>query len=75
MNNLTINPGDIIEFAGDQYLVLENWGSSGKVKEYPGDTVISPFYWEFEGEAAKVVPKPLTAEEASAAYRRFMGEG
>lgn len=25
--------GDIIEFCGDTFEVLENWGSTGKVKE------------------------------------------
>ena len=44
--------GDIIEFCGDRFLVLENYGDRGKVVEYPKgeDPVeIDPFYWEFEG--------------------------
>jgi len=44
--------GDIIEFCGDRFLVLENHGDRGKVVEYPTSNSaveIDPFYWEFEG--------------------------
>ena len=41
--------GDIIEFCGDRFLVLENYGESGKVVEYPEGETIESFYWEFEG--------------------------
>lgn len=44
-------PGDVIEYAGDLFEVLENHGYSGTVKEYcqDGETVY-PFYWAFDGE-------------------------
>lgn len=47
-------PGDIIEWAGDKFEVLENHGDSGKVKEYPDGEIIQPFYWVFEGEKCKL---------------------
>lgn len=52
-----IDSGDIIEFAGQQYLVIENWGQMGKVKEYPEGTIIERFAWRLEGEEAKVISK------------------
>lgn len=52
-----IDSGDIIEFAGQEYLVIENWGQVGKVKEYPEGVVIERFAWYFEGEEAKVISK------------------
>jgi len=58
-------PGDIIDFCGDQFEVLENNGYSGKVREYPNtqennwgfQTVIYPFYWEFDGEKSKLIKR------------------
>jgi hypothetical protein len=44
--------GDIIEWAGDFFEVLENLGDSGIVREYwqDGETIY-PFYWVVEGES------------------------
>lgn len=50
---------DLIEFAGDYFQVLKNYGTCGRVQEYfpSGNvgTIIDPFYWEFEGEKCKKV--------------------
>jgi hypothetical protein len=43
-------PGDIIEYSGELFEVLENHGNSGRVREYPNGDVIQPFWWVFEGE-------------------------
>lgn len=52
-----IDSGDVIELAGQQYLVIENWGQMGKVKEYPEGAIIERFAWRLEGEEAKVISK------------------
>jgi len=57
--------GDIIEFCEDQFEVLENYGNSGKVREYPNtqkdnwgfQTVIYPFYWEYQGSKCKLIKR------------------
>lgn len=50
--------GDIIEFCGDTYEVLENLGSTGKVKENcKNGTIIGRFYWEFQGERCSLVKR------------------
>lgn len=50
--------GDIIYFEGDQeyYIVLANYGDSGKVQLFEDpETVVDPFYWGFEGSKYSVV--------------------
>ena len=52
--------GDIIEFCDEWYLVLNNYGTTGRVQEYykggnVGD-IIDPFYWQF-GDAKCVLVK------------------
>jgi len=40
--------GDVIIFCEEEYEVLDNYGTTGKVKENsPNGTVISNFYWVF----------------------------
>lgn len=69
---------DLIEYSGDTFVVLENNGHYGMVEEYDPDRngdVISPFYWEFEGEECILLkskerillPKELTAENGAKA--------
>jgi len=49
-------PGEVISFCGDIFVVLENYGNKGAVRENcPDGCIISPFYWEFEGEKAFVI--------------------
>jgi hypothetical protein len=48
-------PGDVISYADDKFLVLENNGNSGKVQEYPTGVIISPFRWNIYGESSKFV--------------------
>lgn len=52
-------PGDIIDFCGDQYEVVANYGNSGKVRPL-GETGTINFYWVFQGTAATLV-KAVTA--------------
>lgn len=48
--------GDIIEFCGETYEVIDNYGSNGTVREnYTNGIIISNFKWEFEGEKCKLV--------------------
>ena len=49
--------GDIIEFADEQYLVIENNGSTGVVCPIGETYYLRMFYWEFEGEKCKLVKK------------------
>lgn len=47
--------GDIIEFCGDEFVVIENYGDSGKVKENSKQgCTINPFYWKYSGETCKL---------------------
>jgi len=49
-------PGDIIEFCGDQFLVLANYGNSGKVQEWPSKIVtIDNFKWSFQDSSSKLI--------------------
>lgn len=54
-----IDPGDIIEFSGLEFLVIENWGQIGKVKELPGGPIIERFAWR----EAKVISKRNPTKE------------
>ncbi len=56
MKKMDFKRGDVIEYAGDKYRVLENHGTSGKVKALnDGGVVICPFYWSAYGEDCKKV--------------------
>ena len=59
MSEFDFKENDIIEFCDEQYLVIENYGSSGMVKEYYdgciGDIKIGNFYWNYQGEKCKLV--------------------
>ena len=47
-------PGEIVSFADDQYIVLRNDGASGTVRGAgPDGTAIERFYWLFGGEEAR----------------------
>ncbi len=53
-----IQPGDIVEFCDETYVVLENNGRSGKVREYYDGKIgeyIGMFYWYFQGSKCVVV--------------------
>ena len=51
-------PGDIIEFADEKYIVIENNGDTGTVQPV-GDPncTIRWFRWLFEGEECKLVKR------------------
>ena len=43
--------GEIIQFSGDRYEVLENYGRSGRVKALSdGGITVDNFWWIFEEE-------------------------
>lgn len=50
---------DIIEYAGDKFIVVENYGSGGYVREYYNDESIGEelikFYWFYDGEECALV--------------------
>jgi hypothetical protein len=46
--------GEIIDFAGDEYLVLRNAGHFGTVREATSEgATVRQFYWEFAGVTAR----------------------
>lgn len=48
-------PGNVIEFCGDRYEVLANYGRCGRVRCLDdGDSVCEPFYWKL-GEDESVL--------------------
>jgi outer membrane biogenesis lipoprotein LolB len=50
--------GDIIEFCGDTFEVLKNYGCTGKVRENCQDgAIIGNFYWEYQGTQCKLVKR------------------
>jgi len=51
-------PGENIEFCDDEFVVLENHGNTGKVREAgKGGQVIEPFRWTFQGAECRRVVK------------------
>ncbi|MBY6842872.1 hypothetical protein [Clostridium botulinum] len=47
--------GDIIIFCDEEFEVLDNYGSYGKVKENtPNGTIISKFYWNYAEERCEL---------------------
>ncbi len=66
-------PGDIIDFCGDTYKVIENHGESGKVQEFPGGCFVCPFYWEFQGAKCTLVTRTAnkTLEKTQGAGSSF----
>lgn len=49
--------GDTISFADEEFLVIENNGSTGVVCPIGETYYLRMFYWEFEGEKCKLVKK------------------
>lgn len=49
--------GDIIEYCDERFEVVENYGSTGKVKYVGDDTLILPMNWEYAGERCVKVSK------------------
>jgi len=47
-------PGDTIEYCGDHFVVIENYGDSGVVEE-PGGGHQVKFYWYAYGEKCRLV--------------------
>lgn len=54
-DDFPFRPGEIIEYAGDRFTVIENRGDRGKVQEYPDGDIVDPFYWTFEGSVSRRV--------------------
>jgi len=49
-------PGDVIEFCENLYIVVENHGDSGVVRENcEGGLVISHWQWDFAGAKCELV--------------------
>lgn len=57
--NYEFQPGDRVEFCGQIFTVLENYGDTGKVQAADG-TVIEPFGWD--PEETKLVEEEDDAE-------------
>lgn len=58
-NQFDFKPNDIIDYCGDKFLVVNNWGSKGEVREYVNNEKASDyiidFYWDFGGIQCKLV--------------------
>lgn len=54
MNKVPFKTGDVVEFCGEQYVVMTNHGSSGRVRD-AGGAEIAPFYWKFQGEECRLI--------------------
>lgn len=54
-NEFTFKKGDVVEFCGELYEVIENHGVSGTVKELDTSQVITKFKWVFGKEVTKKV--------------------
>jgi hypothetical protein len=46
---MSFKKGDVISFCGQEFKVLEDYGDSGLVQEYPDGDKIDNFRWSFEG--------------------------
>ena len=56
MNAIDFEAGDVVSYAGDEYLVLMNYGDSGEVAAMnDGMTIVKSFRWHFDGEDAVFV--------------------
>lgn len=54
------NRGDVIEFSGEEFLVINDFGSGGVVSEMPHGSIIH-FKWNFQGTECKFL---RTTEES-----------
>lgn len=50
--------GSIIEFCGEQYRIKFNGGRSGSVEYLDGTFASNVFYWNYQGEKAKLISTP-----------------
>lgn len=52
--------GDIISYADAEFVVIDNYGSCGKVKEnYENGDIIDNFYWKIYGEECKLIKRSV----------------
>jgi len=54
--------GDVIKQAGNEYYVLDNFGSKGNVCPIGETFYITNFRWQFDGEDSKFIRK-MTSKE------------
>lgn len=47
--------GSIIEMYGERLRIRKNWGSSGEVECLDGEFVSNKYYWELQGDKAKLI--------------------
>lgn len=59
MSSPEFQPGQRIEFAGDEYIVVENFGTHGIVREPNEPNQRIRFSWVFEGEPCRLLPEPV----------------
>lgn len=50
--------GCVIEFCGESYRILKNFGDSGSVEYLDGTFASNNFYWVFQGVPCLLVSKP-----------------
>ena len=53
----TFESGDLIEFCNDKFIVIENYGKHGRVREHNSNTTINNFYWEIGNDKCKLIKK------------------
>ena len=54
--------GDVVEFCGEHYFIIENNGSTGVVNPFGAKFYIRNFYWKYQDEITKFVRKPTSEE-------------
>lgn len=50
---LRFEPGEVVQFAGEDYVVERNFGACGAVAVLARGIRIFPFWWVFRGEPAR----------------------
>jgi hypothetical protein len=47
--------GELIQMFDEEYVVIKNYGTRGRVRLINTNMIIDPFYWEFQGMKARRV--------------------
>jgi hypothetical protein len=49
--------GEEVDFCGESFIVLKNYGTRGKVRPLGENYTIDPFYWEYQGMEVRRVKR------------------
>lgn len=51
--------GEEVDFCGESFVVLKNYGSRGRVMPLGETLIIDPFYWEYQGMQVRRVKRKV----------------